>query len=77
MLHGVAHRGKIDDRRHAGEILHQHARRTECNLAIGGLGLEPLGDGLDVVFCNRPAVLIAQQDFRAELSSKRANEKCP
>jgi hypothetical protein len=26
--HRVAHRGEIDHRRHAGEILHQHARRA-------------------------------------------------
>ena len=25
VLHGVAHRGEVDDRRHAGEVLHQHA----------------------------------------------------
>jgi len=39
--HGVAHGGKIDDRRHAGEILHQHAGGAERDLmldlaAIGG-----------------------------------------
>jgi hypothetical protein len=32
--HGVAHRGEIDHRRHAGEILHQHARRAEGDLAV-------------------------------------------
>ena len=71
LLHGVAHRSKINDGRHPGEILHQHARRAECNLAIGGLGLEPLGDGLDVVFRNRPAVLIAQQIFEQDFHRKR------
>jgi hypothetical protein len=30
LLHRVAHRGEIDHRRHAGEILHQHARRAEA-----------------------------------------------
>ena len=33
--HGIAHRGEIDHRRHAGEILHQDARRPEGDLAIG------------------------------------------
>ena len=33
-LHGVAHGGEIDDRRHPGEVLHQHARRTEGDLAF-------------------------------------------
>ena len=33
-LHRVAHGGEIDDGRHAGEILHQHARRTEGDLVL-------------------------------------------
>ena len=32
--HGVAHGGEVDDGRHAGEILHQHARRAEGDLAV-------------------------------------------
>ena len=32
----VAHRRQIDDRRHAGEVLQQHARRRERNLSLGG-----------------------------------------
>jgi hypothetical protein len=62
--------GEIDDSRHPGEILHQHARWAERNLEFGGLGLEPFGDGLDVVFCNRPAVLIAQQIFEQHFHRK-------
>ena len=31
-LHGVAHRGQIDDRRHAGEVLQQDAARHERDL---------------------------------------------
>ena len=41
LLHRVAHRRKIDHGGNAGEILHQHARRAERDLAFGGLGLEP------------------------------------
>ena len=37
-LHGVAHGGQIDDRRHAGEVLQQHARRRERDL-VDGRGL--------------------------------------
>ena len=70
LLHGVAHRGKIYDRWHASEILHQHTGRSECDFAIGGLGLEPLGDGLDVVFRNSPAVLIAQKIFEQHFHRK-------
>ena len=34
LLHGVAHGGEIDHRRHAGEILHQHARRAEREFRV-------------------------------------------
>ena len=34
-LHGVAHGGEIDHRRHAGEVLHQHARRAEGEFVLG------------------------------------------
>ena len=32
-LRGAAHRGEVDDGRHAGEVLHQHARRHEGDVA--------------------------------------------
>ena len=32
VAHGIAHGGQVDDRRHAGEILHQHARRPVGDL---------------------------------------------
>ena len=71
MLHGVAHRGEIDHRRHAGEVLHQHARRPERDLAIGCLVLEPLRDRLDVLLGDRAAVLVAQQIFQQDLERER------
>jgi hypothetical protein len=44
--HGVAHRGEIDDRRHAGEVLHQHARRAIGDLFLGLAAVgEPVADG--------------------------------
>src|SRR5258708_1727697 len=33
-LHGIAHGGEIDDRRNAGEVLHQHARGPKGDLAF-------------------------------------------
>jgi hypothetical protein len=39
-LHGIAHRGKINDRWNAGEVVHQHAGGTERNIALRFLGLE-------------------------------------
>ena len=67
MLHRIPHGGEVDHRGHAGEILHQHARRTERDLARRGLGLEPLRDGLDVLFADRAAVLVAQQILQQDL----------
>ena len=71
MLHGVAHGGEIDHRRHAGEVLHQHARRAEGDLAVGGFGLQPLGDRLDVVLGDRAPVFVAQQVFQQHLHRER------
>ena len=66
-LHGVAHGGEIDHRGHAGEILHQHARRTKGDFALRGLGLEPLRDRLDVLLVDRAAILVAQQVLKQHL----------
>jgi hypothetical protein len=74
ILHGVAHGREIDHGRHAGEILHQDASRAKCDLTVGRLGLDPLGNGLDVLFGDRPPVLVAQQvlqqDFHRERQSR-------
>ena len=61
--HGIAHRGEVDHRRHAGEILHQHARRPEGDLAIALLRRQPGGHGADIVGADRPFVLAAQKVF--------------
>ena len=42
-LHRVAHRGEVDHRGDAGEILHQHARRAILDLAVDRALLEPVG----------------------------------
>ena len=70
-LHGVAHGGEVDHRGHAGEILHQHARRPKGDFALGGFGLEPLCDRLDVLFGDRAAVFIAQQILKQDLERER------
>jgi len=60
--HGVAHGGQVDDGGDAGEILHQHARRTVGNLGFGlALVGEPGNDREDVVLLDGPSVLVAQQ----------------
>ena len=65
--HRVAHRREIDHRRHAGEILHQHARRAEGDLAVALLGGQPGGHGADVVDADRAAVFAAQQVLQQHL----------
>ena len=66
--HGIAHRREIDHRRHAGEILHQHAGRTIGDLDAGrALVGEPAGDRLDALPGDRAAVLVAQQVFQQHL----------
>ncbi len=66
-FHRIAHRRKVDHRRHTGEILHQHPRRPEGDLPIGTAVLQPLGDRLDVVDGDAAAVLPAQQVFEQDL----------
>ena len=70
-LHGVAHGGEVDDRRHAGEVLHQHASRAVGDLPGGGLVLEPLDHGADIVGLDRAAVLEAQQVLDQHLERER------
>ena len=48
--HRVAHRGEVDDRGHAGEVLQQHARRHEGDLAASASAFGvPARERLDVV----------------------------
>ena len=68
LLDRVAHRGQIDDGRHAGEVLHQDPGGLEGDL-LRRLGLRvPGGDGLDVVGRDALAVLepedVLQQDLQ-------------
>ena len=66
--HGVAHRREIDHRRHAGEVLHQHARGAERDLDLGlAAVLEPADHGLDVGLLDRAVVLVAEQVLEQHL----------
>ena len=68
LRHRVAHRGEIDDGGNAGEILHQHARRTERDFMLRLAAIvEPGGDGLDVLFLDGAPVLVAQQILEHDL----------
>ena len=66
-LHRVAHGGKIHDAGNPSEILQQHARRQERDLALAGLLRLPAGQGLHVVGIDRLVVLVAQQVLEQDL----------
>jgi len=58
---------EVDHRRHAGEVLHDHARRGERDLvARGGLGV-PVEQRLDVLAGHADTVLGAQQVLEQDL----------
>jgi len=65
--HRVAHGGEIDDRGHAGEVLEEHARRHERDLALRGTRGLPREERLDVLARHAPAVLAAQQVLEQDL----------
>jgi hypothetical protein len=46
--HRVPHHGEIDDRRHAGEVLHDHPRRHERDLSLRSDPRPPRRERLDV-----------------------------
>ena len=68
-LRGVAHRGQIHHRGHAGEVLHEHPRRHERDLLAGSALVVPGGDRLDVVRTCRGAFVaerVLEQQAQAE-----------
>ena len=67
----VAHRGEIDDRRNAGEVLQQHARRREGDLLLHLRGHVPAGQRLNVLGIDEPRVLAAQQVLEQDLQRER------
>jgi hypothetical protein len=69
--HGIAHGGKIDYGRYAGEVLHQHACRSKRDLPVRRFGFEPLRNGLNVWLGNGAAILVPQQIFEQNLHGKR------
>ena len=67
----VAHRGEVDDRGHAGEVLHQHARGREGDL-LARLRLRvPARERLDVLGAHRTIALGAQQVLEQDLQRER------
>ncbi len=67
-LDAVTHGGKVDDRRNAGKILHQHARRSIGDFGLGqALVVQPFGNRKDLLFGDGLAVFEAQQVFEENL----------
>ena len=69
--HGLAHGGQVHHGGHAGEVLHDHARRGELDLGVGlGLGV-PAGQRAHVVCGDVRPVLGAQQVLQQDLQAER------
>ena len=64
---GVAHRGEVDDRGDAGEVLQQDPSRREGDLLLAGAGRAKFGERLDVAAGDVDAVLVAQQVLEEHL----------
>jgi hypothetical protein len=62
---GLAHGGEVDDARHTGEVLHDHAGRRELDLGVGLGVLVPAGERADVV----GLVMLAPSSVRRRFSS--------
>ncbi len=71
LLHRVAHRGQVDDGGDAGEVLQEHARRRERDLARRLGGHVHRGEGLDVLGADGHAVLGAEQVLEEDLQRER------
>src|SRR5262249_16655422 len=61
---GRAHRGKVDEQRHAGEILQDNSSDHERNFFRSWCVRFPASKGADVLFGNAFAVAVAQDGFQ-------------
>ena len=70
-MHGLPHRGQVDDGGDTGEILQEDAAGGEGDLLVRhGQGL-PAGQRLDVLGAHEPAVLTPEQILEEDLQGKR------
>jgi hypothetical protein len=71
LLDRVAHRGQVDEERHAGEILQDDARDDERNF-IGDRCLSvPVGESANVIFADAFSVEIAQHGLEHDADADR------
>ncbi len=66
----IAHRGEIDHRRHAGEVLHQDAGGKERHLAFGVAACEPRGERLGVLAAERLLIGMAEDVLEQDLEGE-------
>jgi hypothetical protein len=69
--HGVPHRGEVDDRGDAREVLEEHPRRHEGDLVLGDALRVPGEQRLDVLAADAQAVLEAEQVLEQDLQRDR------
>jgi hypothetical protein len=67
----VAHRREVDDRGHAGEVLQQHARRSEGDLAVGRARGLPVRECFQIAGIDGLAVLVPEQVLEHDLERVR------
>src|SRR5438309_2578514 len=60
LFHRAAHRGEVDNQRHASEILEDNSGDDEGNLFLGGRFRVPIREGLDVLAPDLFAVAIPE-----------------
>ena len=68
---GVAHRGEVDQQRHAGEILQHDARHDERNFLGARRVRLPVGELAHMRLGNFLAVVIAQHRFQHDADRNR------
>ena len=66
-----AHRGEVDEQRHAGEVLQQDARDDERDLLRARRLRLPARERFDVLVADAPAVEIAQHRFEHDAKAHR------
>ena len=68
--HGVAHGCQIHHARHAGKVLHDHARRHKGQLVGSGLAGVPRRQAFYISWLHEVAVAVAQQSFQQHADGK-------
>ena len=71
LLDGVTHGGEVDDARHAGEVLHDHAGRGELDLVARLCGRIPIQQSLDMIIRDVGAIDVAHQVLNENLQRIR------